>query len=84
MTKLSSNAMCKAIATEPDLTKQNQACEVINVDLTDMVEQILTLELDGVPPAVINTPKTVHDVTSLVAQAAMRLRVIIAVIKEQK
>ena len=82
--KFSSNQIAKAIANCDDIVKQNQTCEIINVDITDMMNQALNFELDGVPKPEYSTPKTTEEVQVLFAQAALRLRVILAKIKESQ
>lgn len=79
--KLSVSQFVKAMSSEGDIAKQNQAMEQINVDFVDMLEQLCSHAAShGVH--IPRDPKTVHDVKIITAKCAMHLRVILAELAE--
>ncbi len=78
--KYSSNQFAKAMATCDSPQQQAQAMEQVNVDVVDIVNQVMMLD-DGF----VKTPcNTIDDVKNLVAQAALRLRCVVAKLGEHQ
>jgi len=82
LAKLSPNQFSKAFSKAASVKEQNQTMEMVNADVVDMVEQILSFQHGKVPTVHFDVPKDVYDVQKLVTKAAFRLRVILELSRE--
>lgn len=75
---ISPTQMAKAVATYDTLAQQNQCMDQVSLDLTDMVNVMMSWDFGDVSEVHHMTrmvPKHVKDVAMVVADAAARLRV---------